>query len=136
MELDAQVKALQEHRTKAAHDQTSPTDEALHYLVKGCQLAMHGATLLSDENDRLRMENQRQKKKKERRRSYVAHGGILTAAEGLRLAEERAQDSEGLRAQLGMVTERLCSNCRLRGHNKRTCPENRALIQDSIVIMT
>jgi hypothetical protein len=134
-ELDAQVKALQEHRTKAAHNQTSPTDEALHYLVKGCQLAMHGAALLSDENDRLRMENQRQKKKRERRRSYITHGGILTATEGLQLADEKAQDNEGLKARLGMATERLCSNCRLRGHNKRTCPGNQASIQDSIVVM-
>jgi len=40
IELGAQVKALQEHRTKAMHDQTSPTDQALHYLVKGCQLTV------------------------------------------------------------------------------------------------
>jgi len=133
-ELDAQVKALQEHRTMAAHDQTSPTDQALHYLVKGCQLAMHGAALLANENNQLRTENQRQKKKRERRRSYIARGGILTAAEGLQLAEERVQDNERSRARSDTATQRLCSNCRLRGHNKRTCPGNQDLTQDSIAV--
>ncbi|KJZ70848.1 hypothetical protein HIM_09762 [Hirsutella minnesotensis 3608] len=89
IELEAQVKALQEHRTRAAHEQGSPTDQAVRYLVKGCQMAMHGATLLSEENERLRSENQRQRGKKNTRRSYVAHGGVLAVEKGLQLAEER-----------------------------------------------
>ena len=124
MELDAQVKALQGHRKRAAHDQTSPTDQALRHLVKGCQLAMHGAALLAEENNRLRAENARQKKKRNIRRSYVAHRGILTAAEGLQLAEQRSKEKEGSRARSGTATQRLCSNCKSPRHNKRTCPGN------------
>ncbi len=95
MELNAQVRALQQHRTRPAYDKASPTGQALSYLVKACQLAMHGATLLSEENDRLRAENERQKKKRNARRSYVARGGILAVGEGLQLAEERAEGVTG-----------------------------------------
>jgi hypothetical protein len=37
----------------------SPTDAALDQLVKGCQIAMNGAVLLIDENEKLRVANER-----------------------------------------------------------------------------
>ncbi|KAM4064008.1 DDE superfamily endonuclease [Hirsutella rhossiliensis] len=93
-ELEAQAKALQKQ-------------VAVRYLVKGCQMAMHGAALLSEENERLRSENQRQRRKRDMRRSYVAHGGVLAVEKGLRLAEERANGVEGKTG-----AQRLCSMCR------------------------
>ena len=127
-ELDVQVKALQQHRMKTIYDQTSPTSQALPYLVKGCQMAMHGAALLSEENERLRAENQRQKRKRDMRRSYVAHGGVLAVGEGLELAEKRAEGSRAKSRATGRsrqtYTQRLCSNCKLPGHNVRTCTKS------------
>ncbi|KAM4062004.1 DDE superfamily endonuclease [Hirsutella rhossiliensis] len=100
-ELEAQAKALQKQ-------------VAVRYLVKGCQMAMHGAALLSEENERLRSENQRQRRKRDMRRSYVAHGGVLAVEKGLRLAEERANGVEGSGARSGATrktgAQRLCSH--------------------------
>ncbi len=53
---------------------------------------MHRATLLAEENGRLRAENERQKKKKNARHFYIAREGILAVGEGLQLAEERAEE--------------------------------------------
>ena len=125
-ELDAQVKALQQHRTRTAYNQNSPTDQTLGYIVKACQIAMHGSTLLSEENRRLRVENQRQKRKRDKRRSYIAQGGILAVGEGLQLAEERANNNKRSGLRLDMIkntsVQRVCSQCKLAGHNIRTCP--------------
>jgi len=89
-------------------------------------MAMHGATLLSEENRRLRVENQGQKRKRDKRRSYIAQGGILAVGEGLQLAEERANNGEGSGVRSDMTkkanAQRVCSQCKLPGHNVRTCP--------------
>ena len=91
LELETQAQALQKYRMDRTQEANSPTDEAVRCLVKSAHLAMHSAALLAEENSRLRAENARQKRKQKVRRSYVARGGILTAQEGLQLAEERAQ---------------------------------------------
>ena len=41
----------------------SPTIRAVNQAVKGCHLAMHGAALLTSENEQLRIANARQKAK-------------------------------------------------------------------------
>jgi hypothetical protein len=50
----------------------SPTSLALSQLVKGCQLAMQSATILADENTKLRASNERQRRKRKQRRQYIA----------------------------------------------------------------
>ena len=126
-ELKTQVEALQQHRARTAHDETSPTDQALRFLVKGFEMSIHNQVLLLEETKRLRMENQRQKRKRDMRRSYIAQGGVLAMEEGLRLAEERAKGGEGSGAGSGETgktsAQRLCSRCKLPGHNIRTCLE-------------
>ncbi|KAM4061942.1 DDE superfamily endonuclease [Hirsutella rhossiliensis] len=42
----------------------SPVSQAINQLIKGCQMAMHSAALLADENRQLRSENQRRKQRK------------------------------------------------------------------------
>ena len=107
-ELDAQVKALQQHRSKASSaTQESPTDQALHFLIKGCQIALHGATLLTEENKRLRTENQRQKRKRDIRKSYIARGGILSVEDGIQLVEARSSGRGGADVQPGQPKQRL-----------------------------
>ena len=133
-ELDAQVKALQQHRSKASNTQESPTDQALHFLIKGCQIALHSATLLTEENTRLRLENQRQKRKQGVRKSYIARGGILAIEDGIRLLKARSSRSGGAAAQQGQPKQRLCSICRAPGHDKRNCTQSADLTQDSIYV--
>ena len=57
---------------------TTPTNQALDQLVKGCQLAINSAVLLAKENRQLQRENTRQKKKRAKKKAYIATGGVLT----------------------------------------------------------
>ena len=45
-------------------------------------MAMSSAVLLASENEKLRIENQRQKKKRAKKRTYIARGGVLLGVEG------------------------------------------------------
>jgi hypothetical protein len=130
-QLDAQIKALRQLRPM---DSTSPSNQILHHIIKGCQVAMYGATLLMEENDRLREENQRQHAKRIRR-SYIGHRDFLTVAEGLQRVEERAQVGQGTRARSGAPQQRLCGICRAPGHDRRKCPGNADSTQDSIHVI-
>ena len=86
---------------------------------------MHGVALLSDENKRLHVDNERQKRKWTKRCSYVASGGILAVEQGRWLAEEITNGDKGSEMLSSMTekshTQRLCGKCRLAGHNARTC---------------
>jgi hypothetical protein len=42
----------------------NPSSQAIRQLVKGCQIAMHSATILAEENTKLRAANQRQRRKR------------------------------------------------------------------------
>jgi hypothetical protein len=77
-ELESQAKAVRDFVQRRTAGSSSPTDRAVRQLVKGCQMAMHSAVLLADENKRLRAANERQTKKRAVRRSYIAKGGVLT----------------------------------------------------------
>ena len=50
-------------------------------------MAMSSALLLASENQKLFVENQRQKGKRAKRRTYIAKGGVSVEAEGLSLAQ-------------------------------------------------
>ena len=131
LDVEAQIQAFQRYRTDGVglpQNGTSPTDEAFRCMAKSTQLAMHSATLLAEENSRLREEITRQKRKKQARRSYVAQGGILTAEEGLQLVQDKAQRKGGG----GATAQRLCGICRLPGHNRKNCSEIQDPDGDSI----
>ncbi|KJZ69566.1 hypothetical protein HIM_11044 [Hirsutella minnesotensis 3608] len=73
----------------------SPVSQANNQLIKGCQMAMHSAALLADENRQLRSENQRRKQRKEQRREYIGDGGTLSVAEGtVRIKQRREEEEE------------------------------------------
>lgn len=82
-ELEFQAKAIGEFVQRRTAGSSSPTESAIQQLVKGCQMAIHSAVLLADENKKLQVANERQKKKRAVRRSYIAIGGVLTVYEGL-----------------------------------------------------
>jgi hypothetical protein len=48
---------------------------------------MLSAVLLASENEKLYIENQRQKRKRAQPRMYIARGGVLSGAEGLSRAQ-------------------------------------------------
>jgi len=91
---------------------------------------MLSAVLLASENEKLRIENQRQKKKRVEKRTYIARGGVLSGAEGASRAQaaqegvvEGAAEAATERPQRA---PRKCSICYSIEHTARTCPRRQA----------
>jgi hypothetical protein len=125
-ELEFQAKAIGDFVQRRTAGSSSPTDRAVRQLVKGCQMAMHSAVLLVDENKKLRAANERQIKKRAIRRSYIAKGGALTVQEGLNRSvivntEPTGQSMGGVEEQR-IRAPRTCSMCKSPEHTARTCP--------------
>ena len=76
------------------HNAGSPVSQAINQLIKGCQMAMHSAVLLADENRQLRSENQQRKRKREQRLEYISDGGTLSVAEGTARVKRRREEEE------------------------------------------
>jgi len=84
-------------------------------------MAMLSAVLLASENEKLRIENQRQKRKRAQPRTYIARGGVLSGAEGLSRAQAAEAPAEAA-AERPQRAPRKCSICASTEHNARTCP--------------
>ena len=125
-ELELQARVIGESVQRRTAGSTSPTDRAVRQLVKGCQMAMHSAVLLADENKKLQAANERQKKKRAVRRSYIAIGGVLTVQEGLDRSvaanTELTGQFTGGAKERRIRAPRTCSVCRSLEHTARTCP--------------
>lgn len=125
-ELEFQAKAIGDFVQRRTAGSSSPTGRAIQQLVKGCQMAMHSAALLADENKKLRAANERQKKKRAVRRSYIATGGVLTVQEGLDRSvianTEPTGQSIGRVEEPRIRTPQKCSMCKSLEHTARTCP--------------
>ena len=73
-QLQQQVRYLQE---RLRREPESPTSVAIRQLAKSAQLAMQSATILAEENKKLRAENQRQQQKQNQQRQYITTSGVL-----------------------------------------------------------
>ena len=121
-QLQQQVRYLQE---RLGRQPESPTSIAIRQLAKSAQLAMQSATILIEENKKLRIENQRQQQKQHRQRQYIASGGVLQvqqaqqlAAEAERMVMEASQSQAGERRQRAPPT---CTKCHTQGHTRTQC---------------
>jgi hypothetical protein len=89
---------------------------------------MHSATILAEENTKLRQANYRQKQKRQQRQQYIATGGTLTGQEGQRLATEADIVAEvDAQAQVSQARQRApptCSKCHIQGHKRTQCRSN------------
>jgi hypothetical protein len=103
----------------------SPSSQAIGQLVKGCQLAMQSATILAEENAKLRAANHRQQRKRQQQRQYIARGGVLQAQEGRALAvKAQTGDQEGDQTQTPQARTRASptyNKCHVQGHNRTQC---------------
>jgi hypothetical protein len=83
---------------------------------------MYSATILAEENTKLRQANHRREQKKRQRRQYIATGGTLTAQEGQRLATEADRlvkvDAQAQASQSYQRAPLTCSKCHVQGHNR------------------
>lgn len=120
----ATVRRLLKRRTVSP---PTPTKQALELLIKGCQMAMHSAVLLTQENKELHTANQKQRRTRDKVRSYVADRGVLTGEEGLRLIQSQKRAAEGeIEALDDRPRQRArprCSLCSSYEHNARVCSE-------------
>jgi hypothetical protein len=103
----------------------SPTSQAVNQLVKGCQIALHSAVILTKEVSVLRTANKRRKKKQEHRRRFIAQGGVLQAQQGQDLTQVLENgEQEANQREASVVRQRApptCSNCHILGHTRRQC---------------
>ncbi|CAG8971695.1 hypothetical protein HYALB_00003163 [Hymenoscyphus albidus] len=126
-EADQQTQTIKASIKRRTNVLSSPTAIALDQLVKGCKMAMQSATVLAEENRRLRAESERQKKKKTVRRQYIATGGVLTGQEGRELIQN--SDNMVLDEAVAPLIEprirapRTCSICRSLAHTAPRCPD-------------
>ncbi|EEH38531.2 hypothetical protein PAAG_08258 [Paracoccidioides lutzii Pb01] len=62
-QLEHQTDAINKYISHWTKSSLKPTNLALNQLVKGCQMAMHSAALLTKENKEFRAANEKQKRK-------------------------------------------------------------------------
>ena len=86
---------------------------------------MQSATILAEENKKLRKENQRQRQKPDQQRQYIASGGVLQvqqaqqlAAEAERVVVEASHSQSGERHRRAPPT---CTKCHIEGHTRTSC---------------
>ena len=60
-QLKRQTHTIKQNRRYRTMDSSSPIKQAMDQVIKGCQLAMHNAALLADENIALRIANEKQR---------------------------------------------------------------------------
>jgi hypothetical protein len=86
---------------------------------------MQLATILAEENLKLRVSSRRQRQKRQQRRQYIAQGGVLQTQEGqARVTEAERSVQEGGQGGTAHARTRApptCSNCHEQGHRRTQC---------------
>ena len=86
---------------------------------------MQSATVLVEENRKLRIASQRQQRKRDQRRQYVVRGGALQAQQGQQLAAEAervvAEVEQSLATQGRQRAPPTCTKCHVQGHMRTQC---------------
>jgi len=80
------IKKLLRQRTR---NPPSPTKSALNQLVKGCEMAINSAIILTKENRDLRAAHEKQAQKKKPSKRQITHTGGLSIQEGIELMQQR-----------------------------------------------
>ncbi|OQD72698.1 hypothetical protein PENANT_c225G09064 [Penicillium antarcticum] len=91
VQLQKQASSIRALLRTRSRSPPSPSDRALNQLVKGCQLAMHNATILAQENKELRAENEKKKRKNARSTRQIAIEGGLSVLEASTLIAQPDQ---------------------------------------------
>ena len=93
-------------------------------------MAMLNAILLIVKNERLYIENHRQKRKRVKKRTYIARGGVLLGVEGASCAQAAQQGAAGgvaaVAAERPQRALRKCSMCKSTEYTARTCSRRQA----------
>ena len=86
---------------------------------------MQSATILAEENSKLRALNHRRRQRKDKQRQYIARGGALQVEHGQQLtAEADRVVIESDQAQTTKGRQRApptCTKCYIQGHTRTQC---------------
>jgi hypothetical protein len=123
------------------HQNSSPTSilEAFDQIAKGTMKVMHEVVLMKDRVRELEEANAALSKRRRARKSRIRAGGPLRVQDASNILDEKdmqAQLGEEVRARGGGTRSRAtgsrhCSNCGKKGHNSRTCQEDREIDKES-----
>jgi hypothetical protein len=131
-QLQNQTELLKQYLKRRTQSPPSPAERAIDQIIKGCQLTMHSAVLLVDQNEKLQAENKRQKRKREQKRTFLTKGGVLSGAEAQALIENgESSRTEVVEAEPSGVRRRApskCSLCSSLEHNARTCAKRQRTV--------
>ena len=113
------------------HQGSSPTHifDIIDLQAKSISKLAHEIVLLRAETKELRTANERLSKRRRTKKTRLQDGGSLSLQEATIVIADRGlgdQDCEETSRSSGCITVgelrvRLCSNCRMPGHNARTC---------------
>ena len=121
-QLQQQAKYLED---RLHRESQSPTSQLLRQVIKGCQIAMQSATILAEENKKLRQGSKLRRQKKDRQRQYIASGGVLQVqqAQQLTIEVERvvAEVEQGEGSQRRQRAPPTCTKCHIQGHTRTSC---------------
>lgn len=130
-QLKQQIKLLKQNLKRRTQSPPSPTEPALDKIAKGCEQAIHKMILVSDQVEKLLVENQRQKRKRAQKRSYIQKGGVLTGTQALSLlVEDENRLTEAITVRSGRQRQRApprCSMCGSLEHKAPACPRNQRI---------
>jgi hypothetical protein len=125
-ELQQQTELISQYIKRHSHSPPSMLTQAVNQVIKGASLVMESIALLTDQNEKLMVENQRQKRKKAQQRVYIAKEGILTGADAQELIDNRRNstlevvpDRQGQGRQRALPKCSLCSSLK---HKAPKCP--------------
>jgi len=131
-QLEKQASTIKKLLRQRTQSPSSPTKSALNQLVKGCEMAMNSAIILTKENRDLRAAHEKQTQKRKRSKRQINHAGGLSIQEGIELMQQRNGDQEA-QDPVQMETEPStsqphvrapprCSDCNVLGHKRTHCP--------------
>lgn len=118
---------------KMLQEDPSRAEKAFEQIVKGCHLAIHGATIMRHENRELRAANAKTTQKRKRTRKRIAHKGGISVLEamsivsGPEIVHEASSGRDGAVSPTPNRTNKRrpqrCSLCKNLGHRRNRCPE-------------
>ncbi|ODM16858.1 hypothetical protein SI65_07823 [Aspergillus cristatus] len=95
-QLEKQASTIKKLLGQRTQSPPSPVNDAINRLVKGCEIHMNTAILLTKEVQDLRAAHEKKRQQKKRSKRQIAHTGGLSIQEGIDLMQQRneAQETE------------------------------------------
>jgi hypothetical protein len=134
IEIDSQttliIKRIRDHKS------SSPDSiiEMILQVKKGSTLKDHSHTLLEARVATLEAANNAASERKKRKKKRIQEGGTLSQAEAEEIIRQRdaIAEAEAERVEAGGSSKGIyrCKTCGKAGHNKRTCKNNAAEVED------